>query len=285
MMLAEYRTRLNDCARFVRFFAVLATVLVLSCVFGAAQEHAAGSKDAVLHPIVIELFTSEGCSSCPPADAWVQQLDSSQPIPGAQIIVLSEHVTYWDQDGWKDPYSSVQLTRRQSNYAQGLRISDVYTPQLILDGGVELHLNDPQQVKQAIEKAAATPAVFVRLDSIGMDAGDPGTLDGRVEVDAQGRGGEVYVATTLDHAESQVLRGENSGHRLKYVAVVEDIVKIGKLEKGKSFDGKFHVKLRPGTDPANVRVVAFVQEPGLGRILGAAMEKNATESGLTHAKN
>lgn len=261
-----------NCGRlFVRIFAIVATVLAIVGVFGEARELAAGSQDPVLHPIVIELFTSEGCSSCPPADAWVQKLDSSQPIAGAQIIVLSEHVTYWDQDGWKDPYSSALVTERQREYVEGLHLSDVYTPQLILDGRSELHLNNPQQIEHALDKAAAATEVSVQIGSLGVKAG---VLEGQVNVAAQGHGGDVYVATALDHAESQVLRGENGGRRLKHVDVVTDIVKIGKLEKGKSFERDFQVKLKAGMDPSNLRVVAFVQEPNVGPILGAAMEKD-----------
>ncbi|MFZ3279183.1 MAG: DUF1223 domain-containing protein [Candidatus Sulfotelmatobacter sp.] len=252
---------------------VLATVLVVTGVFGG--DRAAEGQNAVRRPVLLELFTSEGCSSCPPVDAWVQNLDSSQPVPGVQIIVLSEHVDYWDQDGWKDPYSSTMVTDRQREYAQGLGLKDVYTPQLILDGNSVLRLNDAQQVEETLEKAAAAPGVLIRIDSAGVEAGHPGVLHGRIEVDAQSEEkGDVYVATALDHAESTVLRGENGGRKLSHVAVVENIVKIGKLEKGKSFEHDFQIELKPGSDPANLRVVAFVQEPNLGPVLGAAMTKN-----------
>jgi hypothetical protein len=276
IMLTRHISRFKNGVGSGRLLAILATGLILTCSFATKPEHAAGNQDAVRRPMLLELFTSEGCSSCPPADAWVQNLDSSQPIPEAQIIVLSEHVTYWDHDGWKDPYSSTPVTERQSDYAQGLGLKSVYTPQLILDGRSELHLNDLAQMKQAFEKAAANPLVPVRIDSVAVEAGNPGIVKGRIEVDAnpQENRGDVYVATALDHAETHVLHGENGGHVLTYVAVVEDMVKIGKLEKGKSFERDFQIKLKPGSDPANLRVVAFVQEPNLGRVLGAAMEKN-----------
>ena len=272
MTLRTHRNGFRNGKRFVRIFAVLTAVLAFTCVFSRQREDAAGAPNNARYPILLELFTSEGCSSCPPADDWVQKLDSTQPISGAQIIVLSEHVDYWDHDGWKDPFDSAALTERQSAYAQKLGLPDVYTPQVILDGTSELHLNDNQGIQQAFLKADTAPAVSVRIDSVNIDGG---ILQGRVQVDgnSQEHSGDVYLVTALDHADTQVLKGENGGHHLSYVAVVEDIAKLGKLDKGKSFEHDFNVKLKPGSDPRNVRVIAFVQEPNFGRVIGAAMEK------------
>src|ERR1700739_3554565 len=194
MTLTRYITRLTNASRFVRLFAVFAAVFILSCLFRGEREYAAKSDSAVRKPILLELFTSEGCSSCPPADEWLQRLDAVQPTAGAQIIVMSEHVDYWNHDGWKDPYSSAQMTERQQEYVQGLRLKDVYTPQVILDGSSELHLNDAQQVEQAFEKADVAPAVLVKIDSVSVQAGTPGMLKGRIEVDSttEEDHGDVY---------------------------------------------------------------------------------------------
>jgi hypothetical protein len=234
------------------------------------------SADA--HPVLVELFTSEGCSSCPPADALLQRMDASQPIAGTQLIVLSEHVDYWDHDGWKDPNSSPALTERQIAYVRARGLDAPYTPQFIVDGTSEVRANNQQQIGKVLQEAAAAPKVPVRITTVSVDAGKAAILRTRIEAegDPDQPNADVYLAVALDHAESQVLHGENGGRHLTHVAVVLQLTKIGKLQKGKRFDETVRLKLRPGTDSKNVRVVAFVQEPGPGRVLGAALQKPAS---------
>ncbi len=237
---------------------------------------ATAPSDMDAHPILVELFTSEGCSSCPPADALLQKLDTTQPIAGAQIIVLSEHVDYWDHDGWKDPHSSSALTERQSAYAQSLGLKTVYAPQIIVDGNTDLRANDPRQLEKIFHRAAAAPKIPVRIAEVSVDPGNPPVLRSRIEADGASAkdNADVFMAVALEHVESQVLHGENGGRHLSHVAVVLQVAKVGKLPKGKAFDKAVQLKL-PGADRANLRVVAFVQEPGPRRILGAALRKPA----------
>jgi hypothetical protein len=227
------------------------------------------------HPILVELFTSEGCSSCPPADEFVQKIDSLQPVAGAQLIVLSEHVDYWDHDGWKDPNSSSALTERQGAYEHALGLSTPYTPQIIVDGANEIRINDPQQMEKIFQQAVVTPKVPVRISAVSLDSLSQEVLRTRVEADASAdrRGADVYLAIALDHVESQVLRGENGGKRLSHVAVVQQLAKIGKLQKRNTFANDVQLKLKPGTDPKNLRLVAFVQSSGPGKLLGATLWK------------
>src|SRR5215213_894825 len=118
-------------------------------------------------PVLVELFTSEGCSSCPPADALLETLDRTQPVAGAETIVLSEHVDYWNQIGWTDPFSSEQFSQRQQAYAKRLRIDGAYTPQMVVDGTAEFVGSDRKVGLAAIGKAAGIPKAVVRISAAG----------------------------------------------------------------------------------------------------------------------
>ena len=227
-------------------------------------------------PVLVELFTSEGCSSCPPADALLQQLDHSQPVGGAQLIVLSEHVDYWNHIGWTDPFSSHFFSDRQSVYSSRFGLSSVYTPQMVVDGTTEFVGNDSRLANQTVQKALAVQKVSVRISGISLDP--PHTLRAYVEADAlpetvKARKADVYLVVALNHAESQVLRGENGGRHLTHVAVVLSRTKVGSLEMGKNFAQDVRVKLDSGTDSANLRVIAFLQQAGQRQVLGAVMER------------
>ena len=253
--------------------AVLFFGLLFLQMAPAAEFSETSSADT--HPVLVELFTSEGCSSCPPADALLQKMDASQPVPGAELIVLSEHVDYWDHDGWKDPNSSPALTERQAAYVRALGLKTAYTPQIIVDGTSEMRANDPQQVNRVLHEATGTPKVPLSIGEVSVDAGNPAVLRMRIEADGNSdkHNADVFVAVALDRVESQVLHGENGGRHLTHVAVVLQLTKIGKLPKGKSFGETVQLKLKPGTDPKNLRIIAFAQEPGPGRLLGAALRK------------
>jgi hypothetical protein len=249
-------------------------ISIFFLVVGCAAVSWGGEEKTAAVPVLVELFTAEGCSSCPPADAWLLQLDKAQPLAGAQLIVLSEHVDYWDHDGWKDPYSSSLVTARQADYARGFRIDSPYTPQVVVNGTVNLKLSDSQQVRQTFEQAAKASTLPVTITSVAIDPGKQAILRAQVEVDGRSaeRSADIYEAVALDHAESQVLRGENGGKRLMHVAVVQQFAKIGKIEKGKTFSRAIELKLKPGTDPKNTRLIIFVQEAGPGKVLGAALQ-------------
>jgi hypothetical protein len=258
--------------------AVAMVALVMTSLAREPQDQKASAVaeagSAVEHPILVELFTSEGCSSCPPADALLMRMDETQTIPHGRLIVLSEHVDYWDHQGWRDPHSSAQLTERQEAYRHTLGLETVYTPQMIIDGTHEFVGKDAEKV-HVLEAAAMAPKLPVRISELSFQEGSPALLRARVEVDpdAKTHHANVYVALALDHVESQVSGGENVGKHLSHVAVVEQLDKVGTIKKESAFAQDVQLKLKSGMDPANLRVIAFVQEPGPGKVLGAAMRK------------
>lgn len=254
----------------MRWFVVAVLVLVPVIWLFAGNEDKPSSNPA---PVLVELFTSEGCSSCPPADRLLQELDRAQPVGGAQLIVLSEHVDYWNQLGWSDPFSSRFFSDRQSAYSSHFGLNSVYTPEMVVDGNAEFVGSDSHQANRACEKARDEAKIPVRISSVSLDGSravrahlETGPLDSSSKAD-------VFVVLALNHAESQVDSGENSGRRLSHVAVVRSLAKVGSIDDGKSFSQDVNVKLPSGADVGNLRLIAFVQEPGPGKVLGTALER------------
>jgi hypothetical protein len=224
-------------------------------------------------PVLVELFTSEGCSSCPPADALLGKLDGLQPISGAAAIVLSEHVDYWDHDGWKDAYSSNFFTLRQAEYVRRLGgPNGPYTPQMVVDGEAQLNGSDSAAIRQAVETAKGRVKVPVRITAVSV--ANPKAFRVHITADAlpadfKKRKVDVIIAVALDHAESHVAAGENKGRDIRHVAVAESIDKVGTVEKGKNFDQDVLVKVKSTADIANLRLIAFIQESDDGEVFGA----------------
>lgn len=249
----------------------LLTTLAVLAVFAVSREWVGASDmpSGTGSPVLVELFTSEGCSSCPPADALLQKLDQS----GSQVVVLSEHVDYWNQLGWRDPFSSSFFSQRQSAYASHFGLSGVYTPQMVVDGSAEFVGSDSNQASDQVQKAGTHNKVPVRLSSPELSGK---TLQVHVEtgpLPASNKEAAVYFVVALNHAESQVQQGENGGRRLSHAGVVRSLNRIGTLAEGKSFAQDVHVDLKSGDDASNLRVIAFVQEEGPGRVLGVAMQR------------
>ena len=214
---------------------------------------AAASSDSSRAPILVELFTSEGCSSCPPADRLLQRLDS-------KAIVLSEHVDYWDRQGWKDRFSSHAFTERQEAYARLFGLDGSYTPEMVIDGAAEFNGSDSARAVQEIAKAGRRPKAQVSLTRT-----PAGGL--RIEVDSAAASADVMLALADPAAQSQVAAGENKGHRLTHVAIVRSLRKIGSVKRGVAF--RSEIPLPP--EAAAQRIVVFVQEDGQARVSGAAM--------------
>ena len=216
---------------------------------------AAAEAPAVRAPVLLELFTSEGCSSCPPADRLLQKLDSAQPVAGADLIVLSEHVDYWNQLGWKDPFSSAKFSERQRDYAQSLR-GEVYTPELVVDGVKGFVGSDEGEARQAIHDSLRTGKAPIRVEVNGGKISLH--LDHTVE-------GTLWLALAHDTMKSNVTRGENAGRGLSHVAVVYSLEKVGKIDKhDAAFDREIAFTPYQGE---TTRIVAFIQKPEIGRVV------------------
>lgn len=227
--------------------------------------HAASNAPA---PILVELFTSEGCSDCPPADSFLKTLDTTQPVAGAQLIVLEEHVDYWDDQGWRDPFSSHKFTERQEDYVGRMHLASAYTPQMVVDGAYQFVGSNQRTAAKAFENARSSQKAGVRISSLSRDGE---MFRFRIDTDPLSAKGDVLVALADEHAESQVQRGENGGRHLEHVAIVRSVTNVARVEKGTSFSKEVSINAKGFRAPG--RLIVFLQEPNQGKILGAAVER------------
>jgi hypothetical protein len=233
-------------------------------------------NDVVRRPVVVELFTSEGCSSCPPADVLLQKLQARQPVSAAEIIPLEEHVDYWNHDGWTDPYSSAEWTERQQVYS-ALDKKDPYTPELVVDGRSQLIGNNPKEAVIAIEEAANSAKTEILLTQTGAEAKAArfNVSVGKLAVVPAGDAAEVWLAITEDGLHSTVSKGENAGHELTHTATLRALHKIGVADANgaASFSGETVVKFNSRWNVQNLHVTVFVQQKKSRQIVGAASTK------------
>jgi hypothetical protein len=244
------------------------SIVLMSAHAIPAPDSAPGGRT----PVVIELFTSEGCSSCPPADHLLEALDQQQPLSDVDLIVLSEHVDYWNNGGWTDPYSSKFFTTRQSRYAEKFGLESIYTPQRVIDGQFEGVGSNAASLKTDVKKAAAASKVPVTLTNISRK-------DNQLMFHAAAAGGgepaTLYIALAADRVRSEVSRGENAGRSLTHVAVVRSLKPIGSLKGGSDFSKDITLKLpaMDGSLTPSMRLVAFLQVDTTQKIIGAAQCK------------
>jgi hypothetical protein len=258
---------------------VAAGVAAATLVASPAQRSSTrGDAAGVSVPIVVELFTSEGCSSCPPADAFLQKLVETQPVAGAQIIALGEHVDYWDRQGWKDRFASAALTSRQQVYGARFNTESVYTPQMIVDGRTEFVGSDATAARRALEHARAVPHGSVRIafDGTSESGGASGARTLAVAVTAGDlpRTGtdraDVVIAVTEDRLRSDVTRGENHGRVLTHAAVVRYLAPVGEAARDAASTVHAEIPIASDWQRSQLTIVAFVQERRARTILAAA---------------
>jgi hypothetical protein len=227
-------------------------------------------------PVIVELFTSEGCSSCPAADRLLSRLEQTQPVAGAQVVAIEEHVDYWNQLGWNDPFSSPQFRARQNDYAVAFHANNIYTPQMVVNGQTEFVGSDMTRAYREIGAAAQAATTAVDLRSV-PNSTDPDLLDLSVQVTnlktAKWRDSNVYLAVTENGLTTLVPRGENSGRTLRHSSVVRSFGVIGRVKPQGANGGQLVSTLRlpPEWKRENLRAVVFVQERDTFRITGASV--------------
>jgi hypothetical protein len=229
--------------------------------------------------VVVELFTSEGCSSCPPADKVLQELADDDRL-ASRVLPLSFHVDYWNYIGWTDPYSSKTWSKRQEGYARELS-GRLYTPQMVVDGTTETVGSRRGEVREMIDEALRRPVP----GTVSVEAGPAGDgLRVRVAADlaaSADRGAELVLVVYENDLASSVDRGENAGRKLTHDGVVRHLERLGAVEPGASAERETTITVGKGWKSANVGVAAFLQDPETLRIVGAARAKPAKSAKKT----
>ncbi len=244
------------------------------CVLGGQQSTA--QVAATRQPVLVELFTSEGCSDCPPADALLALLDATQFVPGVDAIVLSEHVTYWDRQGWRDPFSLQEMTDRQAQYVARFGLKSAYTPQMVVDGGTQFVGNNPHALSQALEAAGRTKKLLLMIE-------DARWTGRSVRFAVRGQANpnvQLTAALAEDATRSEVKRGENAGRTLHHVAVVRAMKDFGThAMDGRTLELHGSGMSADASADAPVRLVVFLTDRNTGRVEAVAEQTLKRSSG------
>ena len=218
---------------------------------------------------------SEGCSSCPPADRLLEMLDQKQPFANVDLIVLSEHVDYWNGGGWIDPYASKFFTNRQNRYAEQFGLDSIYTPQRVVDGQLEGVGGNAVKAKADVEKAAAKKKVALQISNVSRNGNQLRFHITSADPAASAKASTLYVALAENKVQSAVRSGENAGRSLTHVAVVRALKPVGSVNGGSTFSQDFTLELPSGAGSfaQGLRLVAFLQVDKTQKIIGAAQSK------------
>ncbi len=236
------------------------------------------AADPVKVPVLVELFTSQGCSSCPPADEVLARLE------GENVVVLSEHVDYWNQLGWKDPYSDRQYSLRQGEYGRLFKQRGVYTPQMVINGRVELIGSDEGLARREIKRAASTDLIPANVQIALKEIGKKNVAVFALSVDSLPLLNvedtpQVWLAITESGMKTDVKAGENTGRKLSHVGVVRTLVQVSEMKADdKGYKALAKVTLQPDWKLDRLKAVLFVQEKKAKRVLGVASVKLAEPS-------
>jgi len=214
-------------------------------------------------PVVVELFTSEGCSSCPPADGLLKKLSEDQPFDNIEVIALEEHVDYWNHLGWRDPYSSSDFTQRQNDYASSLPRGGVYTPQMVIDGRVQFVGSRSTDARQHILAAASHPKARLLLTAVPSPKEHNRSFEMRIDPDSPPFPSatiDFYVAVTEKGLQAKPTAGENSGEALQHAPVVRELRKLRSVHLPLSAPVDFSLDVRDAWVAPNLTIVAFLAD-------------------------
>jgi hypothetical protein len=219
--------------------------------------------------VLVELFTSEGCSDCPPADELLRRIDRKQTSAGNLIVGVSEHVTYWNYLGWSDPFSLDKSDQRKNAYSKKFGLNSVYTPQMVVNGNEEFVGSDSAKLSAALQKEDRHPsAVDIRIASLDLAAGKL-TVTFSADGVFPSRGVDVIAVLADDADRSSVQRGENSGHTLTHVAVARSLTQVAAL-KGAAAQSTVQIPLPSSYQQTQMHhLILIAQTTGTGPIVGA----------------
>ena len=250
-----------------RFLTVFPTSVLLSLPFAMAGSATAQST----HPsmVLVELFTSEGCSDCPPADDLLRSVAGQKTAQDQLVVGISEHVSYWNGSGWRDPFSSDLYTNRQNEYSNHFRLDSVYTPQMIVNGREQFVGSDRRALEAAFAAEAQHKQISLRLDSAKMTDGNVTFTYSASDLPA-GQALQLVAVFVDDVDHSKVLRGENSGRALTHVAVARALAPVGPLHQGTQQTVTMPLPPSFASNPGTSHhLVLFAQQSGNGAVAGA----------------
>jgi hypothetical protein len=256
MMLDQYRTALTG----------LLTTAMLAVLPPPALQSQADSA----HPsaVLVELFTSEGCSDCPPADELLRQVNGHKSADGQLIVGISEHVSYWNGLGWKDPFSADLYTNRQNDYGTHFGLGSVYTPQMVVNGREQFVGSDSRALLAALATESQRKQISLRIDSAQIK--DNSVTFTYTASDLPAKGALQLIAVLVDDMDqSSVLRGENSGRKLTHVAVARAFAPLGALHETAQHSTSLPLPTSFLSNPGvGHHLVLFVQQGGGGPVMG-----------------
>jgi hypothetical protein len=249
---------------------VLSASLAAGCMMQTAVSQDRPAAVSTTHDpkprsvVLVELFTSEGCSSCPPADRALKFLADQQPVPNAEIIPLAFHVDYWNNLGWNDKFSSPTYSRRQELYVTRFGLGSSYTPEMVVDGRAEFVGNDTSKAVKKISEAANEQKGKVAL-SLNGDA-----LSVSITALPEHHPVTVFLAVAESNIISAVKGGENDGLTINHSSVVRSLSTLGLIDKdANSFETKGAIPTVAGLKRENCQLVVFVQDNTTRKILAA----------------